>query len=276
MKEIFCNECHLERKLPLLVACKLLGIHQLGKIRTRYRQMREGYDLSYPAWQEVFTDELKPFRGYTDTTSVTIPISQPFFKQDFESMHKGAIGLDLPTWYNMQTTNPRIMLIAQDPLRNKKWYGDCYDAVVSSPFGLHDATHCKRGNGGKMFYLLVEKLVGEGCAVYLTDANKFFIYDHAMSDAYSKNRTKTYAQILQKEINLVKPNLCVCLGNKATSVLEKCEVKPPTIKLPHLSGAARRAIIKRFPQLKETKATAEHVTDRYVAEIVRSLYGKCF
>ena len=84
--------------------------------------------------KKSFSDDLKPFNGYTDTTSVCIPILNPLFRKDFAD--KGAIGLDLPTWFNVQVDNVRIMLIAQDPLRDAKWYEECHDAIVSSPFGL--------------------------------------------------------------------------------------------------------------------------------------------
>lgn len=267
MKTVFCNECNLLEEIPKLVANELLGVTQLEKLKARYQQMRECYGFSYEEWQDVFTNKLKPFRGYTDTTSVTIPVLNPLFKHDFENIVKGAIGLDLPTWFNVQANNTRIMLIAQDPLRNAKWYGDCYDAVISSPFGLHDATHRNRGDGGKMFSLLVKKLVDGGYAIYLTDANKFFIYDHKISNAYSKSRIDIYVRILQKEIDLVKPDICICFGTRPKSVLDKCKVNVKSIMLPHLSGAARGAIIKRFPVLKEIKATSECVAEQYTKAI---------
>ena len=31
--------------------------------------MRNGYDYPYTEWQKVFTEDLKPFNGYSDTTS---------------------------------------------------------------------------------------------------------------------------------------------------------------------------------------------------------------
>ncbi len=271
MKTQFCNACYLSNAIPTFIANELLGVKQLQILMSRYQHMRECYDFSYAEWQDVFTPELKPFRGYTDTTSVCMPVLHPLFKQDFERINKGAIGLDVPTWYNVQENNPCIMFIAQDPLRHSKWYGDCRDAVVSSPFGLHDATHRKRGNGGKMLNLLVQKLVDDGYAIYLTDAIKFFIHDPEISHAYSKSRMDVYVQILQKEIDLVKPSLCVCLGNRAKSVFDKCGVDTKAILLPHLSGAARGAIIRRFPVLKENKATSERVAQLYADEIIKSL-----
>ena len=198
------------------------------------------------------------------------------FKQDFEQLSKGAIGVDLPTWFNIQNNNPRIMLIAQDPLRSNKWYGECKDAVLSSPFGLHDATHRDSPKGGKMVNELIHRLVSAGNAVYLTDARKYFIYDHKTSDKYADTRKQDYLSILKKEIEIVKPKLCVCLGNRASSIMydiatNNSELQMSCITLPHLSGAARGAIVKRYPLLLERKATAANIAEQYANEIIGCL-----
>ena len=151
MKDFFCNNCHLSSYIPQFIAEKLLGIDNLPLLDARYEQMRNCYDYSYPQWQSVFTEDLKPFDGYDDTTAVTMPIKHPVFKPDIEKLDKGAIGVDLPTWFNIQNSNPVIMLIAQDPLRNQESYGECRDAVLSSPFGLHDATHRGWKKGGMTY-----------------------------------------------------------------------------------------------------------------------------
>lgn len=269
MKTVFCNDCHLSDDIPKLVANDLLGIQQLDKLKARYKQMRKCYNYSYEEWQKEFSDDLKPFNGYTDTTSVCIPIFNSFFKQDFNG--KDTIGLDLPTWFNIQVDNIRIMIIAQDPLRNTKWYERCHDAIISSPFGIHDASHRKKGNGGKMVNSVIDELVQKGFGIYLTDANKYFVHDRKTSNSYSESKLKVYSDILQKELDLVKPNLCVCFGKIAKDVLDKCTTNVKIIILPHLSGSARGAIVKKFPILKEIKATSENIANVYVNEIVKSL-----
>lgn len=276
MKNLFCNNCNLSEEIPQLIADELLGVENLSQLKGRYQQMKEGYDFSYEQWQSLFTEELKPFRGYTDTTGIMMPIKHPKFKTDFEQLGKGAIGVDLPTWFNMQSGNSRIMLIAQDPLRSNKWYGECKDAVLSSPFGLHDATHRDSPKGGKMVNELIHRLVSAGNAVYLTDARKYFIYDHKTSDKYADTRKQDYLSILKKEIEIVKPKLCVCLGNRARSIMydiatNNGELQISCIALPHLSGAARGAIVKRYPLLLERKATATNIAEQYANEIIGCL-----
>lgn len=274
MENLFCNECNLSKQIPNFIAEELLGVENLSLLQERYHQMKDGYNLTYLEWRDVFTDKLKPFREeWDDTTAVTMPIKHKLFKQDFERIGKGSIGLDLPTWFNIKKDNPRIMLIFQDPLRGK-CYQECKDAVLSSPFGLQDATHRSRANGGKMANELVRHLTNNGYGVYLTDARKYFIGDHQTSDAYSLVFTKTYTDILAKEISIVKPNLCVCFGNRANSIMydvatENPELLITSIKLPHLSGTARGAIKNQFKILdKIGGATADNIAEVYAKEII--------
>ena len=268
MKKLFCNACGLSQSVPHLIAGRLLGISRLPHIVARYRQMQEGYDCTYEEWQSLFTDDLRPFNGYHDTTAVTIPIAHKQFKQDFSEIGKGAIGLDLPTWFNIQSENKRIMLIFQDPLRSVKWYGECHDAVVSSPFGLQDKTHRENPRGGKMADELVKRLVTNGYGIYLTDARKFFVYDPRTSRAYSRNRMQVYADILRQELDLVQPSICILLGNEAEWAFVKTQLTVSYLKLPHLSGTARGAIVERYPHLREIGATAEHIAEAYAEEII--------
>lgn len=275
MENLFCNECHLTEQIPKLISEELLGIENLPLLKERYLQMREGYDFSYKQWQELFTEDLKPFRGYTDTTAVTMQIRHQLFKQDFERIGKGSIGLDLPTWFNIEEYKPRVMLIFQDPLRSKS-YQDCRDAVLSSPFGLHDATHRNRANGGKMANELVKRLTDSGLGVYLTDSHKYFISDHKTSDAYSLVFEETYTKILEKEISIVKPAILVLFGNHAGHILHNVVLENPNLiynylVLPHLSGTARRAIIGRFPSLKDLGADAQNVAEQYANEILAQI-----
>lgn len=269
--EMFCNECSLRTEIPKLIANRVTGLTSLPLLLARYAQMRQGYNCSYKEWKGIFTPHLKPFNDYGDTTSVVMPIFDSKFRKDFDILGVGAIGLDLPTWFNIGQVNKRIMLIAQDPLRNNYLYGDCHDLIVSSPFGLHDAVHRAKGNGGKMMALLVQQIIEYGYGIYLTDANKYFVYDRKTSAAYSKTRLSDYAEILKQELDLVKPSVCVCLGNKSKCVLDKCYTDVNSIVLPHLSGTARGAIIKRFPILREIGSNPENIADLYVQEIVKTV-----
>ncbi len=271
MKNTFLNsnELGLINEIPKLIANQLLGEDQLDIILGRYIIMVNNYDFSYEEWQNHFGSGMQPYNnGDSNTTSVTMKITHPIFKEDFKN--KGAIGLDVPTWFNVKVSRPRIMLIAQDPLRSEKYYGECHDAVVSSPFGLHDATHREKPNGGKMVYELVKRLVDKDYGVYLTDANKYYVGNHKESNAYAKCKKEVYADILKKEIELVQPTLCVCLGRKAEQAIRRLGIED-ALFMPHLSGAARGAIVKRYPDLKTLRATAENIADKYSEEIINKI-----
>lgn len=269
MRDQFCNECGLSYEIPHLVAERLLGVEYLHRIENRYEQMCKCYGCTCAEWQEVFTEDLKPFGGYDDTTSATIPIGNSQLGADIKALHKGAIGVDLPTWFNVQD-NKHIMIVAQDPLRNNKYYGKCYDAVISSPFGLHSLEHRQNARGGKMMDLLVKRLVANGYSIYLTDANKFFIYDHKTTDEFSGAHIDEYAEIMRQEIEIVKPTVIVCLGRSAERMCKKMGLRN-ILALPHLSGTARGAIVRKFPRLEEIGATAENIAEEYAREIMRSL-----
>ena len=269
MRDQFCNECSLSYDVPHLVAQWLLGVEHLGIIENRFEQMRKCYDYTYTEWQKVFTEDLKPFGAYDNTTSITIPVGNTRLGADIKALHKGAIGVDLPTWFNIQD-NKHIMIVAQDPLRSSKWYGECFDAVISSPFGQQDLGHRQRANGGKMMSLLVEQIVNSGYGVYLTDANKFFIHDHKTTDIFSATQIDVYAEIIRREIEIVKPTVIVCLGRRAERMCKKMGILN-ILALPHLSGTARGAIVRRFPKLKNVGATAENIAEEYAKEIMRSL-----
>ena len=102
MQSQFCNKCGLSYDIPHLVAERLLGVEYLHRIENRYEQMRKCYDYACAEWQGVFTEDLKPFGEYDDTTSVTIPIGRSELGADIKALYKGAIGVDLPTWFNVQ------------------------------------------------------------------------------------------------------------------------------------------------------------------------------
>lgn len=292
----FLNNDKFFRDIIGLVASEILGESQHAKIDQRYKDMQKNfynvtewfagskhakkYSRPLELWQ--FSEGITPFaeKGrkmtegpyYTDTTAVTMPISHPDFVFLSETAknesypHRGAIGLDLPVWFGADMPR-RVMIVAQDPLRNPYWYGNknreddsfvCSDAVLSSPFGLHDFAH-REHFGGKRVWLLVKELLKRGIGVYLTDCRKYFYYSHEESNLLMKGLRNKYIEILKKEIDLFKPSLIVPLGKEANSYInKKLDLKIPVLlDLPHFSGAAGGAIAKRFQGCHDIKSQAE-------------------
>ena len=286
----FCENDAISNKIHHLVANNLLGVEQLDKIKRRYDDMRNNF-FSYPKdfvtgdkkeWR--FSEGLEPFtpKGrefyYGDTTAVPIPITHSNFK-DLTSRAKGqgrgAIGLDLPTWFYHTPDAPFIMIVAQDPLRSAEWYGDkkdekfiCKDAVVSSPFGLQDAHHRENGNGGKRMWLLVRALFEKGYNVYLTDCRKFFIYDHAESDKYTTpDKMEIYRNILKEEIDIINPKFIVTLGHNADKSCRSLLGDDYRLSgyIPHFCGTAGHKISDFFNV--ERKTGIKELAELYAAHI---------
>lgn len=301
---IFLDDKEIACRIYEMLANDILGKEQLEKIKLRYDDMyRNFFNYSKEeagkliksgteacVWE--FSKGVEPFtpkgwnRYYEDTITVPIPITHPDFKDlTTRTEKRGAIGLDLPTWFNMKNTDKRIMLVAQDPLRGNTWYSDvdkfpkgktgckenyiCIDALVASPFGLHGKSWRDKKNGGGRMALLVEKLIEHGNGVYLTDCRKYFVYDHKESAEYSKKKKNIYKAILQKEIGIVNPQRIVAVGNEAYDYChELIGDDARLLHVPHISGLAAKKQ-KIFFELDENrKTTIEELVEKYVEYII--------
>ena len=286
----FCENDAISNKIQELIANSLLGVEQLDKIERRYDDMRDNF-YRYP--KDFVTDDkeewkfskgLEPFTPkerkdyYCDTTAVPIPITHPDFidlTTRTKEQGRGAIGLDLPTWFYQSPDESFIMLVTQDPLRSAKWYGDevderyiCNDAIVSSPFGLQDAHHREKGNGGKRMWLLVQALLERGYNVYLTDCRKFFVYNHNQSDKYTTaQKMDIYRNILLEEIEIINPKLIVTLGHSANKSCRELlgDDKRLSPYMPHFCGTAGHKI-KDFFEIKQ-KVSIEDLASMYANKI---------
>ena len=302
----FLDDKEIAYQIYEMLANDILGKEQLEKIKLRYDDMyRNFFNYSKEeagkliksgteacVWE--FRKGVEPFtpkgwnRYYEDTITVPIPITHPDFKDlTTRTEKRGAIGLDLPTWFNIKSTDKRIMLVAQDPLRGNTWYSDvdkfpkgktgckenyiyiCIDALVASPFGLHGKSWRDKKNGGGRMALLVEKLIEHGNGVYLTDCRKYFVYDHKESAEYSKKKKNIYKAILQKEIGIVNPQRIVAVGNEAYDYChELIGDDARLLHVPHISGLAAKKQ-KIFFELDENKKTTiEELVERYAKYII--------
>ena len=301
----FLDDKEIAYQIYEMLANDILGKEQLEKIKLRYDDMyRNFFNYSKEeagkliksgteacVWE--FSKGVEPFtpkgwnRYYEDTITVPIPITHPDFKDlTTRTEKRGAIGLDLPTWFNLKNNDNRIMLVAQDPLRDNTWYSDvdnpdvpentgckedyiCIDALVASPFGLHGKSWRDKKNGGGRMALLVEKLIEHGNGVYLTDCRKYFVYDHKESAEYSKKKKNIYKAILQKEIGIVNPQRIVAVGNEAYDYChELIGDDARLLHVPHISGLAAKKQ-KIFFELDENrKTTIEELVEKYVEYII--------
>lgn len=156
-------------------------------------------------------------------------------------------GIDIPVLIKGEKSNGElIVLIAQDPLRKKSDYPSSVDwdndIVVSLPFGVHVDNVNPVING------VVDRLLGEGYDVYITDCSKI----------YSARQKKTSdAQLIADELAALsgqyKKMTCVALGNRAQETMAKVQKLFPvrTINMLHPSGSANGAWKKKYDKCSD-------------------------
>lgn len=156
---------------------------------------------------------------------------------------KGASGLDIPTmWLQDDSTYKKtIMLLAQDPLRNTKYWDHCMDetitaenrmnyTIIGTPYALHvhdtKIKHALRLNVS-IYRNLIERLISEKeCRVYCTDIFKYYPNDKIIK--------KFDIDLLNMEIKTIKPDIIICMGSFACNAINQlhpcCE---KIIRTPH-------------------------------------------
>lgn len=269
-----------------LLASNILGSEQYELLARRYDDMLRNFDCVTADGKEkkrykndstaqvwTFSEGVKPHKRidtkgeyYQNTCLVKIPISHPFFSKlrpraiKKYSLDGAVIGLDLPTWFNLKS-DKRVMFVAQDPLRDPEWYHECGEAICSSPFGLHGREWREDGRGGRRMALLVDKLINSGCGVYLTDAYKYFLKGWKGGKGLSlpltqeQDTLRLYRDIIKKEIEIVHPDVIVCLGEKASKALTKIDsgAGVPIMSMTHFSGSAQGFLLAdpKYIRIKE-------------------------
>ena len=136
------------------------------------------------------------------------------------------IGHDTPVWIIPDSVNEnlwdtlRIMIISQDPRRDLAGNG----VLLSTPFGLH----CQAYYNGKIETRIAARLQnmqknGKQISLYFTEAYKLFVKDPKNNGSISMNLLNGYdgmfKSILDKEIELFKPDLIVCWGSFSSNLL---------------------------------------------------------
>lgn len=285
INDLFCDNEAMCNEIITFLTDNLLGEELSKELELRYNDMRSNYDNRYQEWK--FTTDSRPFQPegkdrYSQTTSVVVPIYKPVFKKTLNN--SSAIGIDLPTWYNMNSPIKKVMFIAQDPLRDIKWYGggkgkeyNCSDIILSSPFGTHDAKH-RNSRFGRLYFKIFQDLINTGYGIYLTDINKLYVGTKTKELNESK-LTEECVKMLHQEIEIIKPDLIVTFGSKSTKFFasefewfnEFTDKKFNKLILPmvHPSPAARGT--KALTELLNGINKDENLINKYIEKIQEML-----
>lgn len=139
------------------------------------------------------------------------------------------IGIDLPIYFGDPSSNNKIMIVAMDPKRIGQEPG-VYS--LGSVFSLH--TNEGRSTKKNDYWKFIEPMISENF-VYLTDIYK--LYYESFSEVngkrshYISNKDKAFIgkntipfkinkEILESEINIVKPTKIIALGKEAANALK--------------------------------------------------------
>ncbi|WP_417444003.1 uracil-DNA glycosylase family protein [Joostella sp.] len=194
-------------------------------------------------------------------------------EKQFLPLNAYLLGIDFPYWFGNISAKKRIMVIGIDPLRNENVFNKVKadknnDVLIGTPYALHSI---KMREGRTRPYWEFINSLSQDHFVYLTDIYKTFFY----TDSSKKERSYVYYKqhpsklssiknILEQEIELLKPDLIITLGKESIVQLteQKCNKLSrnislnkthlksfpniPIIPLVHLSGATRKANIINF------------------------------
>lgn len=202
-------------------------------------------------------------------------------------------GLDTPVWIGNPNADTRIMIVSQDPRRNKKEMAEHSPCIsLSSPFGWHDIGWRSNGNTGLLPQICWEivKKQKENICFYFTDLYKFRKAntadkkDNSTADKKdnstvdkNKNNKEHYLNIINKEIEVFSPTHIVLMGSAVCNTLlydnlvgkkfNKEYFTPQTAKnnpqisiVPILHIACRPSAIKTYkPGKKKKEAFCEEL-----------------
>ncbi len=233
MDEIkFCDFTEKDQTQICTIASKLISVTH-DDIKGYYRIFKESFN------------DIKE-EQYDENKYIPIPINKVILYDEEEKWFN--TGIDLPICFSTSKSNKTILIIAQDPLRNEKYFkclncdNNYEEAIIGTPFSLHNNFY--RKYLFKELYSLIQSIVKEMEArVYISDIFKiYFVAKNKQSINNQKFTTnKNHKDILEEEISFFTPDLIISFGEKATQSLFKIyniqnkisitsEVKPQHIK----------------------------------------------
>lgn len=160
------------------------------------------------------------------------------FRETYEK--SPSIAADLPSfleWEDGNEEKPTIVLLGQDP----KGHNDHKEILVGTPYGLHHRGSNKKLTTDGFYFRMISVLMTLGYRVYLTDIFKIWVCNPQKPyDGISlpKVDRQSFIDILEQEIETVKPVAVVTWGRPAEDSAKNLKVGCPILSFPHPGGAA--------------------------------------
>lgn len=211
MNHNFCNG-NIYKNISAILSNHLIGSNI--DLNDLYEKMKGGYEEVHEKIESCFYISKKDIIGYGGLLN----------NKPTENL-----GIDLPIYFGDYNSQRKIMIVAMDPKRN----GQLDDSIsVGSVFALNQKKD--RETKTNDYWSFIEPLT-DNSFVYLTDIYKLYYESSVLKN---NKQTKilsnkdpefiskmsipfnTNKLILEAEINLIKPDTIIALGNESANALK--------------------------------------------------------
>ncbi len=195
------------------------------------------------------------------------------------------IGVDLPLFFKCPDPKAQtVMLVAQDPLRNRDHFPSNdfkdRDVIIGTPFAFHNSRHREEENA-KIVFDLVQHIIGKNYHVYVTDVYKVWMKDDKKKDNKGhelKKESTIFNHLLRKELDIIDPKIIITLGGVPEKIIKKLsknfdlDFNPHHLPFLHPSPTARRWWDERVFQ--RTEKWSQEKWNREILEYMNNEFDK--
>jgi hypothetical protein len=213
---IFCNENELAKKIKEEIIPLFLNLDN-KELDSTYEYFKTAFELKKEDREEIECGfSLKSFEVVKRD------------KYQIKNIDTSQLGVDFPIWFNLKDHEPdNIMILGLDPLRSHCFSND--KVWLGTPYALHCSEFRKSAKHTKKYFDFIQQLSKDN-GVYITDASKVFYRENKAYEKRSTNsktfwENKLHFEILQKEIEVIKPKLIITLGATTAHMLSGKRIK---------------------------------------------------
>jgi hypothetical protein len=207
----------------------------------------------YRKLKDAYNQKLSSFDGgFIPKQKQSWKIGRQFQEQTLNHWENSKlIGVDLPLFFKCPDTKAQtVMLVAQDPLRNRDHFPfpdfKDRDVIIGTPFALHNSRHREEENA-KIVFDLVQHIIGKNYHVYVTDRYKVWMKNKTGEGSELLKKEKAiFEQLLRTELDIINPKIIITLGGDANNIIKKLlknidlGFNPHHLPFLHPSPTARR------------------------------------
>ena len=211
-------------------------------LRAIIRIPREKLKDHYKQWDTNF-NELHE-RHWEDFIYTSKDVYAPLnIETAIEYEESPLVGIDLPTLIGARDSDPRVMIVGLDPLRSCRDFPfhSPNNCIIGTPYAFHSRFY--REGESKLYANIVNKIQNMNHSIYLTDIYKVWSQNLNAGKKISmkKEDKEAFAILLQKEIDIIKPRLCITFGGEVSKFLKKYMSVLSVCEFPHPAGSANGA-----------------------------------